>query len=100
MTGNDCRTRETFIDGYVHNLFLWGGFRGQHNLSLPRWMRTGDEVIFDKSGDLFIVDRIKVFNQIFFFFFYLFFTTWLNQFFLFVPGIDKSERKPSGTCRT
>lgn len=33
------RTKETFVDG---------------------WVRTGDEVYIDKSGDLFVVDRLKV----------------------------------------
>ena len=28
--------------------------------TLPRWIRTGDEVIIDKNNDLFIVDRLKV----------------------------------------
>jgi hypothetical protein len=27
---------------------------------LPRWIRTGDEVIIDENNDLFIVDRLKV----------------------------------------
>lgn len=33
------RTKETFVDG---------------------WVRTGDEVKFTKSGDVFVVDRLKV----------------------------------------
>lgn len=27
---------------------------------LPRWIRTGDEVIIDANNDMFIVDRLKV----------------------------------------
>ena len=30
------------------------------NVSYPRWVRTGDEVLFKKSGDIYIVDRLKV----------------------------------------
>jgi acyl-CoA synthetase (AMP-forming)/AMP-acid ligase II len=30
--------------------------------SLPRWIRTGDEVVIDENNDLFIVDRLKVDN--------------------------------------
>lgn len=33
------RTKETFVDG---------------------WLRTGDEVIFNEDGDMFVVDRLKV----------------------------------------
>lgn len=33
------RTKETFVDG---------------------WVRTGDEVKFEKNGDVFVVDRLKV----------------------------------------
>ncbi|KAI0066477.1 amp dependent CoA ligase [Artomyces pyxidatus] len=35
---NEQATKETFIDG---------------------WVRTGDEVIIDKNGDVFVVDRLK-----------------------------------------
>ncbi|KAG8758954.1 hypothetical protein FRC12_009885 [Ceratobasidium sp. 428] len=35
---NEAATKETFVDGWVH---------------------TGDEVIINKAGDLFIVDRLK-----------------------------------------
>lgn len=39
LTGGDAiRTKETFRDGWVH---------------------TGDEVMFNKDGDMFIVDRLK-----------------------------------------
>lgn len=34
-----CRTKETFVDGWVH---------------------TGDEVMINESMEVFIVDRIKV----------------------------------------
>ncbi|KAI0040813.1 amp dependent CoA ligase [Auriscalpium vulgare] len=37
-SNNEQGTKETFVDG---------------------WVRTGDEVIIDKNGDLFIVDRLK-----------------------------------------
>lgn len=33
------RTKDTFVDGYVH---------------------TGDEVLFNEEGELFIIDRLKV----------------------------------------
>lgn len=29
------------------------------------WVHTGDEVIFDEKGEIFIVDRIKVSNYIY-----------------------------------
>ena len=28
--------------------------------SYPRWIRTGDEVLFKENGDVYIVDRLKV----------------------------------------
>jgi acyl-CoA synthetase (AMP-forming)/AMP-acid ligase II len=28
--------------------------------TLPRWVRTGDEVIIEKNNEMFIVDRLKV----------------------------------------
>lgn len=33
--------------------------------ALPRWIRTGDEVIIDDNNDLFIVDRLKVERSLF-----------------------------------
>lgn len=33
--------------------------------ALPRWIRTGDEVIIDENNDIFIVDRLKVDRSLF-----------------------------------
>lgn len=42
-----------------HVLLYRGNCALKQNI-LPRWIRTGDEVIIDANNDLFIVDRLKV----------------------------------------
>ena len=44
LSGAGDRTKETFVDGWVH---------------------TGDEVMINESMEIFIVDRIKVSGDIF-----------------------------------
>ena len=53
-----CRTEEAFDNGQVSiKVFA----QVMSDADRPRrWLRTGDEVKFDKDGNIFIVDRIKV----------------------------------------
>ena len=41
-------------------VLLYRGSCALKRNTLPRWIRTGDEVIIDVNNDMFIVDRLKV----------------------------------------
>ena len=41
-------------------VLLYRGSCALKQNTLPRWIRTGDEVIIDANNDMFIVDRLKV----------------------------------------
>lgn len=59
------------------------------------WVNTGDQVIINESGDLFVVDRIKVLrpwlNNV---------PSWLTLFLRLITGSIKSERISSRSCGT
>ena len=60
-SNNEEATRETFQDGLVQFASSsTSEFATDNQCLFDRWVRTGDEVVFNEKGDMFIVDRKKV----------------------------------------